>query len=460
MSQSREIRTWIVRAIYFVAFQLILVTVLLLPRNTPPVSAAGLLVNHLLGDDVGNCQAFPGCRTIGYAISQASNGDSITITVHSSPDVFTENLNFSKSLTLVGNVSDPSLIVIDGNGSVTNQRVITITSASTVSISGVTIRNGRKTSSTGAGILNSGRLILDSVVITGNQVIGTIMNHWGGGIDNTGSLTITNSTIGNNQAYFAGGIHNGGSLYISNTQVVSNQATSTGGFDNGGSAQLMNSTVDSNFASVNTGGISNGSNLSVSNSTISNNSAPGFGGISNAGTLTLTNVTVSGNRATSSYGGGLRNEGTVKLNNVTFNLNSAFTSGGGLVNYSGAMTIQNSIIANSVNGNCYAYAPITSNGYNLLSDTSCSTDFNHLGDLTNTNPRLSPLANYGGATKTHGLLVGSPAINAGNFAISDGLGIHCMPTDQRGVTRPQFGRCDIGAFEGFLYPLYLPLIMR
>jgi hypothetical protein len=43
-------------------------------------------------------------------------------------------------------------------------------------------------------------------------------------------------------------------------------------------------------------------------------------------------------------------------------------------------------------------------------------------------------------TQTIGLLRGSPAINAGNNAT-------CPTTDQRGVTRPQGGVCDIGAFE-------------
>jgi hypothetical protein len=46
----------------------------------------------------------------------------------------------------------------------------------------------------------------------------------------------------------------------------------------------------------------------------------------------------------------------------------------------------------------------------------------------------------GGATRTHALLVGSPAINAGGSgALSS--------TDQRGLPRVQFGAADIGAVE-------------
>jgi Ca2+-binding RTX toxin-like protein len=53
-------------------------------------------------------------------------------------------------------------------------------------------------------------------------------------------------------------------------------------------------------------------------------------------------------------------------------------------------------------------------------------------------PTLAP---NGGPTLTHALVPGSPAINA---SPADG---NCLPTDQRGVSRPQGAACDIGAFE-------------
>lgn len=62
--------------------------------------------------------------------------------------------------------------------------------------------------------------------------------------------------------------------------------------------------------------------------------------------------------------------------------------------------------------------------------------------MSNVDPKLGPLANNGGPTRTMALLSGSPAIDA----VASSL---CPPpvTDQRGVTRPQGARCDIGAFE-------------
>ncbi len=53
----------------------------------------------------------------------------------------------------------------------------------------------------------------------------------------------------------------------------------------------------------------------------------------------------------------------------------------------------------------------------------------------------------GGATWTHQLLLGSPAIDAVPVAdCTDAIGT-LIATDQRGVTRPQGAACDIGAFE-------------
>jgi hypothetical protein len=54
------------------------------------------------------------------------------------------------------------------------------------------------------------------------------------------------------------------------------------------------------------------------------------------------------------------------------------------------------------------------------------------------------LPNAPGATATHALQAGSPAIDAGTCTDHDGT---TVATDQRGVTRPQGSTCDVGAFE-------------
>ena len=92
---------------------------------------------------------------------------------------------------------------------------------------------------------------------------------------------------------------------------------------------------------------------------------------------------------------------------------------------------------------------MTSNGYNLSSDVTCS--FGNAGDLNNIDPMLGPLQSNGGLTQTTmALPSGSAAIDAGNHrGCTDNLG-HLFRTDQRGQRRPHpedTGGCDMGAFE-------------
>jgi hypothetical protein len=61
-------------------------------------------------------------------------------------------------------------------------------------------------------------------------------------------------------------------------------------------------------------------------------------------------------------------------------------------------------------------------------------------------PLLGLLADHGGPTWIRPPLLGSPALDAipiGTPGLCDGA----VPTDQRGIPRPQGGACDIGAVE-------------
>ena len=107
---------------------------------------------------------------------------------------------------------------------------------------------------------------------------------------------------------------------------------------------------------------------------------------------------------------------------------------------------QNSIVANNSGQNCSN--PVTSDGYNLSSDGTCN--FNAVGDLNNHAPLLGPLQNNGGPTDTMALLLGSPAIDAGNPAGCKDAQGNLLLTDQRGMPRPDkedANGCDMGAYE-------------
>jgi len=139
------------------------------------------------------------------------------------------------------------------------------------------------------------------------------------------------------------------------------------------------------------------------------------------------------------------------LTYTTVASNTASSGGRGIHRAGGTVLLKNTIVAYNGATNCSG--GVTSNGYNLEDADTCG--LNATGDITDTNPLLGPLADNGGDTLTHALLEGSPAIDRGTCVAG-------ITTDQRGVTRPQGGTCDMGAYEYAQEggAVYLPLIMR
>jgi len=252
-------------------------------------------------------------------------------------------------------------------------------------------------------------------------------------LNKTAHVTLSKLTVRDGVAAGGGGIINWGILTISNGVISENTAASS--------------------YSATGGGIYNSGTLTINNSTLWGNAGSTsfiYGGaIYNSGTLAINNSTLSGNSATGFTGGGggaIYNNGTAKISNTTFSGNGGSPNGGGIYN-GGTVTLQNSIVANSSSGgNCYG--TMTSKGYNLSSDSTCS--FSGAGDLNNTDPKLGPLQNNGGLTGTMALSSGSPAIDAGNpTGCTDNHG-HLLKTDQRSQPRhdtEDASGCDMGAYE-------------
>ena len=256
-------------------------------------------------------------------------------------------------------------------------------------------------------VVSGAKLTLSNLTVA-NGAVG--ISEGGGGIRSINStLEVSNSTISDNSAYAGGGIYiegGGTTLEVSNSTISDNSADLSGGGIN-------------IFRSRSDGGIVK---ATVSNSTISGNSTNASGGgiYNQLGTLEVSNSTISGNSAHPGFGGG------------------------GIQGSYGGSTLKNTNVANSPSasgGSCAG--TIADGGYNLDSDGSCgfgTTNHSLSGTTDNPlDPKLGPLADNGGPTKTHALLAGSPAIDKGNsFGAT---------TDQRGVARPQGAASDIGSFE-------------
>jgi predicted outer membrane repeat protein len=313
----------------------------------------------------------------------------------------TVTFSCSGYITLANTITVSANTTIDGSGqSVTisgsdSVRVFTVNSEITLSLVGLTIREGNDTSSLGGG----------------------------GVLANGGNVSINNCLFADTSAIFGGGVmvYNGALTVVNST--FSGESGSIGGAIAGYDAKLT-----------------------VSNSTFSMNSAPsspvadGSGGAiyAEGGTLTVSNSTIHRNSATTNGGGIAGDNATVTLINCTFFNNTAGVGGNSLEQSgSGSMTLKNTILYNNLPGaNCAG--SMTDGGNNLsYSDATCPG--------IHRNPLLQTLNSNGGPTFTMLLGLGSPAIDAGNDAVCAAAPINHL--DQRGAARPQGAHCDIGSVE-------------
>ncbi|HLK10993.1 MAG TPA: right-handed parallel beta-helix repeat-containing protein [Candidatus Binatia bacterium] len=356
----------------------------------------------------------PDCSLRGAILFAEANPDTVASNIPLPAGTYTlaqGALEVAGTLTLTGAGADTT--VIDGQNL---GQVIVVDSGATLGVTGVTLQGGH--GQTGGAVDNAGTLSLTDCVVRDSTA-----KYAGGGIYNGGALTLVRSTIAGNQC-FAG---TGAGLLSSVASTLT---------------LLEGCTISDNGASTTGGGI------------------VGDGAVA----ITLRNCTVSGNQSglaplllPGEGGGGgiaLLNGADATLNNVTITNNGAGGDGGGVfVDNQSTLQLGNTILAGNqappgLSLDCSG-SP-TSVGYTLLANLprngSCLV---HGSIMATDDARLGPLADNGGPTKTHALLPGSPAIDAGNPAPPGSGGTACEATDQRGVPRgePGDGRCDIGAYE-------------
>ena len=352
------------------------------------------------------------------------------------------------SSTLVSNSSTS-----DGGG-INNYATLTVTHSTLLS----------NTADYGGGISNANSL---AATISSSTFLSNTASSYGGGIENEGTLTVTNSTLVSNASSNGGGIMNFGTLTVNTTNVMSNTATVDGGGIFNYNNQLLTvngSTLMNNTAQVGGGGIENRGTATVNSSTlISNMSAINGGGIYNDFTsmMNLTNSTIRSNTAYT--GGGISNAGTLYLINSTLVYNTASTGGGGGgLSSAWTLSMTNTIIANSMQGgDCRTFYAVTGS-YNLIKDSgysACALTNGANGNIVGSDPLLGPLQLNGNSglfgTLSMAPLPGSPAINAGTNAAPA-----CPAFDQRGFRRPLGGKCDIGAVEWSPWATFLPTLQR
>jgi hypothetical protein len=336
--------------------------------------------------------------------------------------------------------------------------------------------------SEGGGIWSEGTLTLIGSTISGNSA------HFGGGVANRqGSLTVINSALTMNSAEGCrvgavlcsggGGVWNSGMLTMQSSTVSGSSSDWGGGVFNRGVREptITESTVSGNSAGFDGGGVLNFETLTLIDSTVADNVAgQSGGGIANeAGTLDLSNTTLSGNAAASAGGGMFNPPGAAAdLLNTTISANTADREGGGIYT-GGELLLASSTIAGNVAptgsaiydpgtpdvearsirstliaGECGG-TPLDSGGYNIESPGD-TCGFDQATDQAGEDQlNLGPLEDNGGPTATHALLENSVAIDQiPESDCVDGAG-EALTVDQRGEPRPAgaSSTCDVGAFE-------------
>jgi CSLREA domain-containing protein len=376
---------------------------LLAALASPPARAVVYQVNstgdaHDANTSDGVCETVvPGVCTLRAAIEQANVTGGL-IQVPAMTITLTSAIDIAHDMDIAG--AGEHATVISGNGL---YGIFGMTSAVTVSISDMTLRDGHQ--DYGAALLvEQANLTIDRCMFNNNYAAIS-----GGAIfaDALASLTIRNCIFTDNHApgSLGGAIAVYGATAISmvDTAVHANTADAGAGLAFAyGSATLTNCTISGNTAQVDGGGMSLAPN--------------GLEGSS----VQLYSTTVAGNRASTGSGGGI--------------LSGQYS----------VVSIQNTILANNtrvskgsvVSNDCGGAGTVSSLGNSIVAGI-CSVS----GTYSTADPLLGPLQDNGGSSgPTHALVSGSPARDAGTVG-------GCPLTDQRGVHRDSGGACDIGAYE-------------
>ena len=398
-------------------------------KAAPPVAVVSSNVLIVSNDD----DSGPG--SLRYAISNAAPGDTIQFALGSKrlfglpiPAVIAlkSGLVIDKDLTIAG-PGPLQLAVVRSSSRRTPPFSVFQVSTGTVTISGLTIGNGRainpdgRSDNLGGGILNFDTLTVSNCIVTHNEArteAGGV--GYGGGVFSAGPLTLLNSTFSDNEVSGAGG---GVSVFHS--------------LD----FHAEGCTFSGNEAEVQGGGINFQGTLGhIKNCTVSGNRTGERGAASGILHLVfpaeVSGLDISATTVT-------RNKGETETNGAV--TAAALPGSIGLIT-----RLINTLVANNEPHDfARVNATFQSLGHNLDGDGSSGFVNGANGDIVGTetnsiDARLGSLSFNGGPTRTHALRFGSPAVDAGICSDAEGAP---LTNDQRGFPRPQGAACDIRAFE-------------
>jgi hypothetical protein len=401
-------------------------------------NSAGTLRSVLMNDaqsgdtiDLGSLPSSAAClgqRAVKIALTTAAGGELVTA-LH--------------DVTLRGPTDpDAGSVTISAND---RTRVLHHTGGGTLHIENLIIADGAVSDADAAGgcIRTDGSLAVVDAVVTRCVLRGATSNR-GGALFAKGSLDLTHSTVSASRTQ--GGDNNlGGGIYayealLTDSTISGNASTFGAGAYFNGYFRIERSTFDANIASTTGGALIAGLNSGapfVIDSTISSNSANyGAGAVFLDDPPTIANSTIASNHSEKDSLGGE-------------------SAGAGLVLGGGANTgaiLESSIIAgntstaaNTPNDLSIRQSPAVT----LTGEHSLVMTVNGAPSIADeiitivSDPKLGPLQNNGGPTRTHMPAWNSPAVGTGSNP-------HNLIADQRGTgfaRSTRAGKTDIGAVQ-------------
>ncbi len=393
--------------------------------------ASTLYVDDTSGTDDSNCQTpSDPCKTINYAIGQASIGDSLQI----AGGTYTENVIVNQEVSLVGGYEatgwtrdlSTNTTIIDANNS---GRPVTV--------------NDDK----------------QNVVLDGLEIVGGNTTVDGGGIYITGGdVQILNSVIGENTTTACcGGIHIGNSatVLISNTEISFNYSEGPGGglgIYFGTDVTIEDSDISYNESNTSGGAIDIGfAGAQVSNTIMEYNEATEHGGalstfqsIANfTNTLFTNNLSKSGNANVIA----INTNSEINVLNSTIAENNP-TGAQAVLLWGGTMTITNSIM--------------WSNALSLQSDPPCSDcfviNYSDIQGIDGLAGVSEGVGNFDADPLFTDQELGNYHIKPSSPCIDKGTSDGAPGTDIEG--NPRTPPPDVGAYEWIGVKVFLPMVVK
>lgn len=411
-----------------------------------------------------------GCATNGCsfreAISEANSTAGVQVV-----DIGEDNVvELTSTVTISGDVK---IVGIGSEVRTNGPRVFEIAGTGDAQFENVNI-TGAETEGCGGGIHNSGQLSLFNSDVRDNAI-----NGMGAGICNEGTAVLDDTAVNNNSA--AGGpgagIYNTGTLTMNNSRGQNNTVTGlVGGGDggaianaDGGTASIQYTLISDNTAGSNAcddcssgAGISNDGDLTLEYSTVKNNTGTSGAGMENGGTATVRRSTFSGNESNAI----LNSTGAIlTITNSTISGNlGALPPGngvGGIYNYGSLNLVNDTIVNNTAfqfaTGGVFNYttggATYKSTIFANNGQKNCNTAGSHVSNGYNIFDN-DTCAQTGTDQVGVDPMLGPLDNNGGptfyhtplpdSPAIDNG-GPGCPTPDQRNA--PRVGTCDVGSIE-------------